>query len=251
MNYAFFAEKFPWLAPMGQYFAAIFLILFIAVSVIALEGRGWSKQKMALEDWQFDGAYKKEVLLKYPHLLEVDVAEAFEQLRLYFQICWRYENRLVAMPSRLIDECWHVFISDTRNYARFCEAVLGRFLHHEPPIGYELQKTDNYERNQRQMLVHARAYQGALYAAENNGNEARATNVTVGVKVSLAVPVLFSIDERLQIHGGLCYSTEFLESLAALDLKVAEAKLSKADGAADGSAAPCGDGGSCGCGGSV
>jgi hypothetical protein len=251
MNYAFFTETFPWLAPMGQYFAAIFLVLFMAGSVIALEGRQWSKQKMILEDWKFDSSYTQVVLQKYPHLQDADVIAAFEQLRLYFQICWRYEKRLVAMPSRLIDECWHVFICDTRNYARFCEAVFGRFLHHEPPIGYELQKTDNYERNQRQMLVHARAYHGALYAAENNGNEACATNVTVGAKVSLVVPALFSIDEQLRIEGGFCYSAEFLESLAAFDVKKAESRLSKNDGAADGSGAACGDGGSCGCGGSV
>lgn len=43
---------------------------------------------MALEDWRFDAAYKRMVLLKYPHLNENDVAEAFEQLRLCFQICW-------------------------------------------------------------------------------------------------------------------------------------------------------------------
>jgi hypothetical protein len=86
------------------------------------------------------------------------VIESFEQLRLYFQICWRYEKRLVAMPSRLIDECWHTFICDTRIYAEFCEAVLGRFLHHEPPSGVELQKMESDARNQRQMLVNARLF---------------------------------------------------------------------------------------------
>lgn len=140
MNYAFFAETFPWLSPRGQYFAAIFLILFMAVSVVALEGRQWGKQKMALEDWQFDETYAREVLTKYPHLREAEVTEAFEQLRLYFSICWQYDKKLVAMPSKLVDECWHVVICDTRNYAQFCEAVLGSFLHHEPPSGLELQK---------------------------------------------------------------------------------------------------------------
>ena len=93
MSHTYFTETFPWLAPMGQYFAAIFLILLMAVSVVALENRQWGKQKMALEDWQFDEAYKREVLLKYPHLSKAEVMEAFEQLRLYFSICWRNEKK--------------------------------------------------------------------------------------------------------------------------------------------------------------
>lgn len=239
MNYTYFTETFPWLAPIGQYFAAIFLILFMAVSVVALESRGWSKQKMALEAWKFDDVYVQQVLQKYPHLSESDVAEAFEQLRLYFQICWKYEKRLVAMPSRLIDACWHVFILDTRSYAKFCEAVLGRFLHHEPPCGDALQRADASERNQRQLLATVRAYQGSV------------TRESKGMNLGLAVPTLFSIDERMRIQDGFYYSVEFLESLAAFDVKKAEAKLSKTDAAADGSGAACGDGGSCGCGGSV
>ncbi|MEN9983414.1 MAG: hypothetical protein RI918_1383, partial [Pseudomonadota bacterium] len=239
MNLAYFTETFPWLAPIGQFFAATFLILFMAVSVVALENQQWGKQKMALKDWQFNEAYTREVLLKYPHLSEADATEAFEQLRLYFGICGRNEKKLVAMPSKLVDTCWHVFICDTRNYARFCEAVFGRFLHHEPPNGIELQKMPADALNQLQMLANARAYQGALLCG------------TKQVNVGLTVPLLFSIDERLRIDDGFCYSTEFLESLAAFDLKQAEEKLSKTDGAADGSGAACGDGGSCGCGGSV
>lgn len=238
MSYTFFTETFPWLAPMGQFFAAIFLVLFMAVSVVALEGRGWGKQKMALEEWRFDAAYTRVVLLKYPHLNENDVTEAFEQLRLYFQICWRNEKKAVAMPSRLVDTCWHALICDTRNYARFCEAVFGKFLHHEPPNSFELQKIEVSERSDRQMLAIARAYKGALAA-------------DVIDKSTVAVPKLFAIDERMQIQDGFCYSAEFLKCLDDFDLEKAEARLTKEDGAADGSAAACGDGGSCGCGGSV
>jgi hypothetical protein len=221
---------------LGQFFAAVFLILLFAVSIPVFESRVWSKQKKALEDWRFDDAYTREVLQKYPHLTENDVSEAFEQLRLYFLICWRCEKRLVAMPSKLVDECWHVFICDTRKYVQFCEASFGRFLHHESPNGIELQKMPADARNQRQMLANARAYQGA---------------VRYCVHDSLAVPALFSMDERLLIDDGFCYSAEFLENLATFNVKKAEASLSKSEGAADGSGAACSDGGSCGCGGSV
>jgi hypothetical protein len=249
MSHAYFTETFPWVAPMGQFFAATFLILLMAVSVVALENRQWGKQKMALKDWQFNEAYTREVLLTYPHLSEADATEAFEQLRLYFGICWRNEKKLVAMPSKLVDACWHVFICDTRSYARFCEAVLGRFLHHEPPSGDDLQKMNADARNQRQMLANARAFQGSVMRSAKETREAKDANVSLTVPT--LVPTLFSIDERLRIANGFYYSEEFLESLAAFDVKAAEAKLSKNDGAADGSGAACGDGGSCGCGGSV
>lgn len=243
MSYIFFTETFPWLAPMGQFFAAIFLILFMTVSVVALEARQWSKQKLALQDWKFDESYIQELLLKYPHLTKVQVLEAFEQLRLYFQICWHYEKRLVAMPSKLVDVCWHVFICDTRNYARFCEAVLGRFFHHEPPSSWELKKVDIAKLSQLQTLSIARAYQGALAVELRNNMTNQATP---------GVPKLFMIDALMGIPAGNNYSAEFLECLAGFDLKKAEAKLTKDEGAADGSgAAACGDGGACGCGGSV
>ncbi|GAA1958775.1 hypothetical protein [Amycolatopsis minnesotensis] len=35
-------------------------------------------------------------------------------------------------PSQLVDLGWHTFILHTREYADFCQAVAGRFLHHVP-----------------------------------------------------------------------------------------------------------------------
>lgn len=36
------------------------------------------------------------------------------------------------MPSRLVDDMWHELLLHTRDYAAFCDAAFGRFLHHEP-----------------------------------------------------------------------------------------------------------------------
>jgi hypothetical protein len=35
-------------------------------------------------------------------------------------------------PSPLVDHGWHEFILHTVDYARFCEQIAGRFLHHVP-----------------------------------------------------------------------------------------------------------------------
>jgi hypothetical protein len=38
----------------------------------------------------------------------------------------------LSMPSVLVDDMWHKFLLHTRDYAAFCDAAFGRFLHHEP-----------------------------------------------------------------------------------------------------------------------
>lgn len=129
MSYAFFTTTFPWLLPMGQFYLALFLVLLLAVTVNALEGREWSKQKLALSTWKFEDVYAKEVLRRNPHLTEADVVEAFEQLRQYFYVCWKDGTKSFAVPSKLEDECWIEFIHDSRNYMKFCDCVFGYYLH--------------------------------------------------------------------------------------------------------------------------
>lgn len=36
------------------------------------------------------------------------------------------------VPSKLVDEAWHVFILHTQQYAEFCTKHFGRFIHHVP-----------------------------------------------------------------------------------------------------------------------
>ena len=45
----------------------------------------------------------------------------------------RFDSSIV--PTRDIDLCWHQHILDTRAYARDCQKVFGRFVHHFPYFG--------------------------------------------------------------------------------------------------------------------
>ena len=38
----------------------------------------------------------------------------------------------LSMPSTVVDDLWHEMLLHTRDYAVFCDAAFGRFLHHEP-----------------------------------------------------------------------------------------------------------------------
>ena len=43
-----------------------------------------------------------------------------------------WEDQVIGMPSRAVDEAWHGLILCTARYSAFCTAAYGRFLHHHP-----------------------------------------------------------------------------------------------------------------------
>ena len=68
----------------------------------------------------------------HPSLSDADLARVESGLRDWFHVCAATGGQQVAMPSPVVDDLWHEFILHTRDYARFCDAALGRFLHHTP-----------------------------------------------------------------------------------------------------------------------
>jgi hypothetical protein len=41
-------------------------------------------------------------------------------------------SMFITASMTLVDEMWHGFLLTTRDYAAFCDAYLGRFIHHQP-----------------------------------------------------------------------------------------------------------------------
>lgn len=63
-----------------------------------------------------------------------------------------WDNKVIGMPSRAVDEAWHGLILCTARYRAFCDKAYGQFLHHHPeggappgvsadPIGEQLGRT--------------------------------------------------------------------------------------------------------------
>lgn len=53
-----------------------------------------------------------------------------------------------ASPSPAVDECWHLHLTFTANYAAFCAETAGKFIHHNPSKGGTTERhrhTDWYE----------------------------------------------------------------------------------------------------------
>jgi hypothetical protein len=65
-------------------------------------------------------------------LSEDEARSAAGQLMIFLDLCATSDAPLA--PSQIVDELWHEFILHTREYGRFCETVLGRFVHHVPAV---------------------------------------------------------------------------------------------------------------------
>jgi hypothetical protein len=46
-----------------------------------------------------------------------------------------WDNQVIGMPSRAVDEAWHGLILCTARYSAFCKKAYGQFLHHHPDGG--------------------------------------------------------------------------------------------------------------------
>jgi hypothetical protein len=46
-----------------------------------------------------------------------------------------WDNQMIGMPSRAVDEAWHGLILCTARYSAFCAKAYGEFLHHHPEGG--------------------------------------------------------------------------------------------------------------------
>lgn len=84
-----------------------------------------------IENWDFSKVVNRAVK---DGLITRDAApEALKELRAFFAVCAKRQVNL-APPSNECDALWHTFIIQTRDYAAFCDAAFGGFLHHETDV---------------------------------------------------------------------------------------------------------------------
>ncbi len=59
---------------------------------------------------------------------------AAQAVQLYKDFLWLHSMfpKEEIVPTRDIDECWHLHILNTKRYAKDCEALFGGFFHHQP-----------------------------------------------------------------------------------------------------------------------
>jgi hypothetical protein len=92
-----------------------------------------------MADTQYEHVVRR--IAKDHHVRRRTAARWFEELDKFLDVCATSEEA-VSPPPR-VDKAWHVFILFTRDYASYCVARHGRFIHHDP---YEKSDSKAYER---------------------------------------------------------------------------------------------------------
>jgi hypothetical protein len=163
-------------------------VLFVSVGWVMVRHAARTirqKRRHFLDYYPFPSTISKKVKARYPHLTEEDLQRVTHALREYFQICRLAGNRMIAMPSQVVDIAWHEFILFTRTYQEFCRKGLGRFLHHTPAeaMSTPTQAQDGIRRAWRLSCLRAK----------------------IDGKKPDRLPILFAIDMDLAIPDGFKY----------------------------------------------
>jgi uncharacterized membrane protein YgcG len=109
--------------------------------------RAARKHERYIAEYEFPSYLWEKAQKRLPDLSPKELELVERGLREWFICCaWRW-GTVLGMPSRAVDEAWHELIVDTREYAGFCTAAFGEYLHHTPdeamttPMGDALGET--------------------------------------------------------------------------------------------------------------
>jgi hypothetical protein len=173
----------------------IALLLLIALTAgLAIGATVMSRHHRNLRREQFIRSHVfSRVLLDglrktHPALTDKDEFLIARALRSFFLIHLRTAPAGIGMPSRVVDDLWHEFILDTREYSTFCEQAFGAYFHHIPAA--KMMPGISRDAGMRRTWRHA--------CLEENINPKHPTRL----------PLLFAIDQKLAITDGNIYSLE-------------------------------------------
>ena len=173
------------------------IIAFIGIVVcfLLLRRHRWKKRNRYIEAYEFPESIQEKLTKKYPQLSDADVQSVMTALKDFFIICNARSKQMVSMPSQVVDVAWHEFILYTRQYKEFCDLGLGGFLHHTPADA--MQATCQ----KREDLKGCCMSKGLEWCWQ-------LSCAHEGMDHPAWLPLLFSIDEDLQITDGYTYDLQ-------------------------------------------
>lgn len=166
-------------------FTAALLALLLIASIIVWRSRTRHTRERFINQFDYARLLDARLAMKRTELNARQRAVVFQALAEYFHLCRMAGQRMVSMPSQVVDDAWHEFILFTRNYDTFCHKGLGRFLHHIPAesMSSPTQAQDGIKRAWN-------------LACRREGINPRSPQ---------RLPLLFSIDHELGIANGFHY----------------------------------------------
>lgn len=215
--------------PQAIFLGAVAIVLWWIYQRIAR-----SQRARFIDEHRLPSALSKAVLDAYPSLTTAQVQRVLLGLKQFFQLCNTAGNKMVAMPSQVVDVAWHQYILNTRQYQQFCQQAFARFLHHTP----------------------SEAMQSKTVAQEGIKRAWRLACAKEGInpKTPSHLPLLFALDAELGITNGFVYTLDCSKGLGAASNAYCASHIgcssgcsgsSGSDSHAD-SGCSSGDGGGCG-----
>jgi hypothetical protein len=174
---------------VGNFLTMMFFILMGGYWLLDTTRR--RRRAIYLEAYVFPATVKKGIHKQYPFLSDDQLTLVLQGLRQYFQLrnySRDENNKMLAMPSRVVDVAWHEFILTTRLYEEFCKNSNGKYIHHTPAAVVKNQQV----------------------AIDGLKQTWRATCKWEGIdqKVPSRLPFLFAIDAALEIPDGFKHSLD-------------------------------------------
>ena len=171
---------------MNVILVSVLIFVILLIFIVGYNKYVKNYRENMIRTFTFPEGIKEKVRKVYPQLSDEDLQAVMKGLREYFHVInLAGKNKVVAMPSQVIDVAWHEFILFTKDYANFCKKALGRFIHHTPA---EAMKTQT----QAQEGI-KRAWRISCYREGINPLS------------PTKLPLIFAIDSSLAIEGGFTY----------------------------------------------
>ncbi|MGH3930609.1 MAG: glycine-rich domain-containing protein [Pseudonocardiaceae bacterium] len=152
---------------------------------LRFRGRRTARRIAIVDTYGFSSSVRQRLRLKHLGLGNESIDLIETAIRQWFRIIVRHPTAQLSMPSALVDDLWHELLLHTRDYAAFCKAAFGRFLHHEPESA--MSPGHAAANRSRQLLVTLRLAQ----EDENCDSD--------------ALPLLFRVDSEVGLPGARCY----------------------------------------------
>jgi len=175
---------------MAKLVAFLVVATLLALIVAKIWQRLGRRREALIENYPYHQFLDQRLAARRPELSPDQREQVFRGLRDYFHLCNTAGQRMVAMPSQVVDDAWHEFILFTRQYDQFCRNAFGRFLHHTPAeaMPSRTAASNGIKRAWRLACAHEQ----------------------IDPKKPERLPRLFALDALLLIAGGFVYQLDCL-----------------------------------------
>ncbi len=170
------------------------LLLVLLLSVLVMAWAQWMRERFVREG-PLPQFLNRKLRDAYPGLSSKDCDLAERGLRQFFLACVRSRRKTVAMPSKLLAHLWADFAGQAQAYENWCQTAFGRVLAPTPAqrLGRNAEENDALRR--------------AWYWA--------CKEEAINPKTPTRLPILFALDAKLAVAGGIFYAANSLNAKRA------------------------------------